>query len=49
MMTFLKSRRAQTTVEWMVILVIVVVVLGGMIWTLYDSLGTKLQAYHDAL
>lgn len=48
-MRFLRGTRAQGTVEWLVVVAIVVAVLGGMIWSIHVALTLKLQEYHDAL
>jgi hypothetical protein len=48
-MRFLTGTRAQSAVEWLVVAVIIVVVVGGMIWSIHESLAAKLEAYNDAL
>ena len=48
-MRFLNDRRAQGTVEFILIIVIVVVIIGGVIWEMHESIGSKLQEYNDAL
>jgi hypothetical protein len=48
-MRFLRGTRAQSAVEWLVVAVIIVAVVGGMIWQIHVTLAAKLEAYHDAL
>lgn len=48
-MKFLKSTAAQSTVEWLVVVIVLVTALGGLIWAISESLATKLQEYNDAL
>jgi Flp pilus assembly pilin Flp len=48
-MRFLKSERGSTTVEWVVVVVIVIVFLGGITMSISDSLADKLTEFNDAL
>jgi Flp pilus assembly pilin Flp len=48
-MRFLKSDRGSTTVEWVVVVVIVIVFLGGITMSISDSLADKLTEFNDAL
>lgn len=48
-MQFLNDQRAQGVIEFILVIVIVVVVLGGVIWEMHESISDKLQEYNDAL
>lgn len=48
-MRFLTGTGSQSAVEWLVVAVIIVAVVGGMIWSIHQSLADKLEAYNDAL
>jgi Flp pilus assembly pilin Flp len=48
-MRFLRDTRSQNAVEWLLVVVIVVAVVGGIIVTIAESLATKLTEYNDAL
>jgi hypothetical protein len=48
-MEFLKSTQAQNAVEWLVVAALLVAVLGGMLWSIFNSLADKLGEYNDAL
>jgi Flp pilus assembly pilin Flp len=48
-MRFLRDTRGQNAVEWLLVVVIVVAVVGGIIVTISESLATKLTEYNDAL
>jgi Flp pilus assembly pilin Flp len=48
-MTFLNSTRGSTAVEWLVVAVIIVAVVGSVILSISDALADKLTEYHDAL
>ncbi len=48
-MRFLTGTRAQSAVEWLVVAIIIVAVVGGMIWSIHVTLADKLRDYNDAL
>jgi len=48
-MRFLKNTSGQSLVEWLVVAVIIVAVVGAVLLTLFTTLSSKLQAVNDAL
>jgi len=48
-MRFLKGSTSQSAVEWLVVAIIIVGVVGGMIWSIHVSLADRLEAYNEAL
>ena len=48
-MRFLTGSSGQSMVEWLVIAVILVAVVGGVLITLFTTLSGKLQGINDAL
>ena len=48
-MNFLGDKHANSMVEWIVVVVIVIAVLGGILLDINQSLAEKLRQYNDAL
>jgi len=48
-MHFLRKQQGQNAVEWLVVVIIIVAVLGGIILSIATALSDKLTEYHDAL
>ncbi len=48
-MQFLRDRRGTNTIEWMVVAVIIVAIVGGAIVALSDTIKTRLEAINNAL
>jgi hypothetical protein len=48
-MRFLRGSASQSAVEWLVVAMIIVGVVGGMIWSIHISLAEKLEAYNETL
>jgi heme/copper-type cytochrome/quinol oxidase subunit 4 len=48
-MNFLSDQRANSTVEWIIVVVIIITVLGSILLEINQSLAEKLRQYHDAL
>lgn len=48
-MNFLRDKSGTSTVEWLVIAVIIVAVVGGILLTLFDTIQSKLTDINDAL
>jgi len=48
-MSFLAGRKAQGTVEWLVVAAILVAVVGAVLLSLFETLRDRLQAVSDAL
>ncbi len=48
-MNFLREKRANSTVEWIVVVVIIIAVLGGILLDINRNLAEKLRQYNDAL
>ena len=48
-MRFLIERSGQSMVEWLVVAVIIVAVVGAILLTLFTTLSGKLRAVNDAL
>jgi Flp pilus assembly pilin Flp len=48
-MKFLRGKAGQSLVEWLVVAVIIVGVVGGVLITLFTTLRAKFQGVNDAL
>ena len=48
-MRFLRNVSGQSLVEWLVVAVIIVAVVGAVLLALFTTLSGKLQAVNDAL
>ncbi len=48
-MRFLMGKSGQSTVELVLLIVIIVAVLGTTMFLLYQTIGAKIQEYTDAL
>ncbi len=48
-MKFLTQRSAQGMIEWLIVAILIVVLLGAVLVTLFSTLSTKFQGINNAL